>query len=317
MSEHYGKEEENMIYKIEQEIEKVLMGKKEQIRLILCAWLAGGHILLEDIPGVGKTTLAVAMCKTVGGTYQRVQFTPEILPSDIVGYVSFRPNTGEMIYEEGAVFCNLFLADELNRASGKTQAALLEAMEERQVTVEKKTRQLPKAFCVIATQNPYGAVGTQMLPQSQLDRFMLKLSLGYPDKESQMEILKAKAKGNPMEQIKTVCTVEELAQMQQQIQKIEVHDSVMAYMIELAEKTRKHENVEIGVSPRGVWSLFQMSRAHAFMEQRNYVIPNDVAAVFGAVCGHRIIVKEDGFERKNEDIMEEVLRSVPVPKIKG
>lgn len=305
-----------MIEKIQKEIAKVFVGKEEEIRLILGAWFAGGHILLEDIPGVGKTTLAIAMSKVVGGKYQRVQFTPEIMPSDIVGYASYEPATGKMIYEEGAIFCNLFLADELNRASGKTQAALLEAMEEKQVTVEKKTRLLANCFCVIATQNPYGAVGTQLLPQSQMDRFMLKLSLGYPSKEGQLEILRARALGNPMKQVKSVCSVDEIEKIQKEIQLVEVHEAILSYMVDLVEKTRTHENVQVGVSPRGALALFQMTRAYAYMEHRDYVIPNDVAKVFCAVCGHRIVCKSYAGEMSNKEIMEEVLRSVPVPKIR-
>lgn len=304
------------IQQLQREIEKAITGKSKQLTLILSAWLAGGNILLEDIPGVGKTTLAVAMSRAMGISYQRVQFTPEIIPSDIVGYTSYQPETGTYVYQEGAILCHLFLADELNRASGKTQAALLEAMEEKQITVDKETRKLPEPFCVIATQNPYGAVGTQKLPQSQMDRFMVRLSLGYPDHESQIRIIQMRAFSNPISEIQPVMTKEELLECKEMVKQVEVHDTVLDYMVSLAEETRKHPYVQIGVSPRGILALYNMARAYAFMAGRNYVIPDDVAEIFSAVCAHRIVKNGKGEHRTREQIMEEVLKSVPIPKKK-
>lgn len=301
---------------IKNEITKVLRGKEDRIDMILCAMLAQGHILLEDIPGVGKTTLAVALSKAMSLHYKRMQFTPDVLPSDILGFSLFDQKTGDFVYREGAIFTNLFLADEINRTSPKTQSALLEVMEEGSVSVDGVTRTLDKPFFVIATQNPTGASGTQKLPDSQLDRFFIRVSLGYPDHVSATEILKGNSSHN-MKNVNPVATADEILQMQEETAAIFVKDELVDYIVSLVEATRGHEYLAQGISPRGSIAILAMAKAHAFYVGRSFLTPDDVHAVFASVCNHRVILstkaKAEGLSE--EDILEQILASVKVPRL--
>lgn len=269
------------------EVNKVVKGKDRVIRKVLAAVLAGGHVLLEDIPGVGKTTLAMALGKSMELTYKRMQFTPDVLPSDIVGFTMYNSGTGEFEYREGAVFCNLFLADELNRTSSKTQSALLEVMEESRVTVDGVAHALPRPFTVIATENPFGSSGTQLLPESQLDRFLICLNMGYPSHEAAVDILKGSA-GRDLDQVQSVITVERLMELRRQADELHVEPNIYEYLVNLTEATRKDSRIALGVSPRGSIALLKMARAMALMRGGEYVIPEDVLAVIEDVWRHRI-----------------------------
>lgn len=269
------------------EVNKVVKGKDRVIRKVLAAVLAGGHVLLEDIPGVGKTTLAMALGKSMELEYKRMQFTPDVLPSDIVGFTMYNSGTGEFEYKKGAVFCNLFLADELNRTSSKTQSALLEVMEESKVTVDGVAHMLPKPFTVIATENPFGSSGTQLLPESQLDRFLICLNMGYPSHEAAVDILKGSV-GNGLDKVQSIITVERLLALRKQAEELHVEDNIHEYIINLTEATRNDSRIALGVSPRGSIALLKMARAMALMRGGEYVIPEDVLSVIDDVWRHRI-----------------------------
>lgn len=282
--------EMSMYQELEQivlEVNKVVKGKDMVVRKALAAILAGGHVLLEDIPGVGKTTLAMALGKTMELSCKRMQFTPDVLPSDIVGFTMYHSDTGEFAYQKGAVFCNLFLADELNRTSPKTQSALLEVMEESRVTVDGVSYALPVPFTVIATENPYGASGTQLLPESQLDRFMICLSMGYPSHTAAVDILKGSA-GQGLEQVESVITAKRLTQLRSMAENLYVDDRIHEYIVNLTEETRREPDIALGVSPRGSIALLRMARAMAMMRGADYVIPEDVLGVIDDVWKHRI-----------------------------
>lgn len=300
-----------------QEIQKVIVGKEEVIQKVLMAILAKGHILLEDIPGVGKTTLALAISKTLGLDYKRIQFTPDVIPSDVVGYTVYDKKNGEFVYKPGAVMCNLLLADEINRTSSKTQAALLEVMEEGNVTVDGHTYQVPKPFVVISTQNPFGSAGTQLLPQSQLDRFMVKLEMGYPDFESQVNILRDRQETQPLDTIQAVIGKADLEEMQMEVSRVKVKDEILRYITRLAEATRNHEYIQLGVSPRGAYAVNNMAKASAYMAGRGYVTPEDVIGIFPSVSSHRVILhpkaKVSGVSAMS--IMEEITKTVSLPEI--
>lgn len=297
------------------EVTKVIKGKDDIVRKIFATILAGGHILLEDIPGVGKTTAAMAFAKTLSMEYNRVQFTPDVLPGDIMGFSMYNAKTGEFEYRKGAAFCNLFLADEINRTSPKTQSALLEVMEEKHVTVDSVTRELPVPFTVIATQNPVGSSGTQMLPESQLDRFMVRLSMGYPSHEAAIEILKGQ-EFVPLNSVDQVMTREELVAMQERANFLQVHDSIFDYIVSLVEATRTSEYFSMGASPRGANALLRMARAFAVLRGADYVVPEDVTSVLYDVLGHR--VKLSTKARANnmtiETALAEVQRSIRLPR---
>lgn len=301
---------------VKEQITKVLRGKDDCIDLILCAMLANGHILLEDIPGVGKTTLAVALSRAMTLSYKRMQFTPDVLPSDILGFSMPDTRTEEFTYKPGAIFTNLFLADEINRTSPKTQSALLEAMEEGSVSVDGVTYPLDKPFFVIATQNPIGASGTQKLPDSQLDRFFIRLSLGYPDHLSATEILLGKS-SQSMSSVEPVLSGEELMEMQTKSNEVYVSAELVDYIVSLVEKTRTNEYLTQGISPRGSIALLRMAKAHAFYRDRSFLTPDDVHAVFSASCSHRLILntkaKSQGLSPS--EILESVLSQVPLPKL--
>ena len=299
------------------EIEKVIIGKREVIEQVLMTILAKGHVLLEDIPGVGKTTLALSFAKVMGVDYHRIQFTPDVTPSDVVGFSLYDRQSGEFQYKPGAVMCNLLLADEINRTSSKTQAALLEVMEEGNATVDGKTYEIPKPFTVIATQNPFGSAGTQMLPQSQMDRFMVKLSMGYPDFESQINILRDRQTEQPLDLLQMISSREEVQQLQQEVKEVEVADDILRYITLLVEATRQNDKIQLGVSPRGALALNNMAKASAYINGRDYVIPDDVLRVFAKVCAHRVILhpraKVAGIQA--EEIMEQITHQVSIPEI--
>ena len=300
--------------KVLSEIEKVIVGKREAIEKILLALLADGHVLLDDVPGVGKTTLAVALSRAVGLNYQRVQFTPDVLPSDLVGFSMPDPKSGDFAYHPGALnHANLLLGDEINRASSKTQSALLEAMEEKQVTVDGKTYPLPKPFLVIATQNSVGAAGTQFLPFAQMDRFLVRLSLGYPDYESQMNMLRERQGKNPLESVACVLSREALLAMQQETQSVTAKDAILDYITRLTMASRSHEALQVGISPRGALFLDRMAKAKAYMDGRDYVTGTDVQAVFQDVCAHRILMKDAAAGQQAEDVLRDLIKTVETP----
>lgn len=301
---------------VKEEIKKVLRGKDAVIDMVLCTLLAKGHILLEDIPGVGKTTLAVALSKTLSMDYKRMQFTPDVLPSDILGFQMYDKNTESFRFVSGAIFCNLFLADEINRTSPKTQSALLEVMEERKVTIEGKSMALPTPFFVIATQNPIGASGTQKLPDSQLDRFFVRLSIGYPDRTSATEILMGKS-SEQIESVQPVLTTQELLLMQEQTEKVFVDESLYGYIVDLVEKTRTTDYLSQGISPRGSIAILKMAKAYAYYNNRDFLVPDDILSVFYSVTNHRLILstkaKAEGLS--DYDVVEALLGQVPMPKL--
>lgn len=303
------------IEKISNEVKGVIKGKDEVISKVMMAMLAKGNVLLEDVPGVGKTTMALAFARSMGLDTKRVQFTPDTLPSDIIGFSVYDKETGELSYKEGAIVTNLLLADEINRTSSKTQAALLEAMEEKKVTVDGVTRVLPDPFIVLATENPAGSAGTQMLPNSQLDRFMVKLSIGYPDVESQAEILADRHTENPVDKVEQVVSDEELKEMIQKANEVYIAKSVYEYIAKLVQKTREHEMVSLGVSPRGALSLCQMAKAYAFVNSRDFVTPDDIRAVFADVCGHRLMLNSKARlnELSAENILADIIKDVEMP----
>ncbi len=272
---------------IQDEVNKVIKGKADVVEKVLAAVIAGGHILMEDIPGVGKTTLATTFARSMSMNYKRVQFTPDVLPSDILGFSMYNSGTKEFEYKEGAVFCNLFLADEINRTSPKTQSALLEVMEEGTATVDGVTRKLPDPFVVIATENPYGSSGTQMLPESQLDRFMVCLSMGYPAHEDAVAILKGNA-SKPVEKVQSIISVEELIELRTNTNNMFVHDEIYEYIVNIVEATRTMDIFSMGASPRGTIALLRMAKAIAVIDGRDFVTAEDVQRVTKDVLGHRV-----------------------------
>jgi MoxR-like ATPase len=308
---------DNRAEKIIAEVKKVIKGKDDIIEKILAVILAGGHILLEDVPGVGKTSMAVAFSKAMNLDYHRVQFTFDTMASDIVGFSIYNKKSESFEYRQGAAFCNLFLADEINRTSPKTQAALLEVMEEGRVTVDGVTYKIPEPFICIATQNPTGSAGTQNLPESQLDRFMVRLTMGYPSLESQIDIIKSRQAEEPMNTVQSVISVESMLQMKQDVQKIFVSDDVIRYGTELCEATRKIDMVELGVSPRAILALIQLAKATALLKSRNYVIPEDIKSVFIDVCSHRLILKPQAKIKKETEgsVLNSVMEQVKAPAI--
>lgn len=276
--------------RVQTEVKKALTGKDDCIQKAFAAILSRGHILIEDVPGVGKTTLAVAFSRAMDLKNNRVQFTPDVMPSDILGFHMYQKDTGTFVYHEGTVMCNLFLADEINRTSPKTQSALLEVMEEGMVTVDGESREVPKPFIVMATQNPKGSAGTQLLPEAQLDRFMICMSMGYPDERSEIDIAKGRSVRFGTEQIQCVLQADELEQMQNEIEQVYVHDSLYAYIVHLSQATRENAYIELGISPRGSIACTKMARARAFLHGRDYVLPEDVAEVFPEVAKHRMLL---------------------------
>lgn len=291
------------------EINKVIIGKEAIIKNVLAAIIAEGHVLLEDIPGVGKTTLAMTFSKAMSLKYSRMQFTPDVMPSDVTGFSIYNKATGSFEYKEGVIMSNFFLADEINRTSSKTQSALLEAMEEKKVTVDGNTYELKKPFIVMATQNPIGSIGTSMLPESQLDRFMMRLSMGYPDSLSEVRMLKSK-EGNEdiISGVNSVVTMNEVLGIQNEVAEVYVHDDIYAYIVSIVNATRKNDNILLGVSPRGTIAIVNAAKAMAYIYGRNYVIPDDVKEIINPVINHRIILS--GKARAAHISVEQVIGNI-------
>ena len=301
---------------IENEVQKVILGKQDVVEKVLLAVLADGHVLLDDVPGVGKTTLAVALSKALGLQYQRVQFTPDVLPSDIVGFSIYDRSAGDFRYMPGAVNrANLLLADEINRTSSKTQSALLEAMEERQVTVDGEVHPLRRPFLVIATENHVGTAGTQLLPHAQLDRFLVRLTIGYPSFEAQMDMIRDRAVSNPMNSVRQAASCEDILRMQREAAAVTMKDEILAYITRLAIASREHPLVELGISPRGALAVSRMARACAYRKGRDYVIPEDVRLVFADVCAHRLLLsqKAKAAQLTARAVLEQIIEETKEP----
>ena len=300
------------------QVRRVVVGKDNVLLWVLAAILAKGHILLEDIPGVGKTTMALAFSRVLNLDYNRVQFTPDVLPSDVTGYTIPDQRTGEMVYQKGAVLCNLFLADELNRATSRTQSALLEAMEEGQVTVDGVSHPLPKPFVVIATQNPTGAAGTQLLPDSQMDRFTIRLSLGYPSPKDEISMVLNRQGQNPLQELSALMTRENLVVIQDEVENTFIKESVVKYIVDLIVATRNNEDILRGASPRATLAVTSMAKAVAQLRGRDYVLPVDVREVFPWTISHRLILspKAEGQGKTPEQILTEIISQVSAPRIR-
>lgn len=298
------------------EVEKAIIGKRDCIHKVMTAILAKGHVLIEDIPGVGKTTMALAFAKAMDLEQNRIQFTPDVLPSDITGFTMYRKETGEFVFHPGAVMCNLFLADEINRTTAKTQSALLEVMEEGAVTVDGVTRAVPEPFLVIATENPIGSAGTQMLPESQLDRFMICTAMGYPDAEDEVRILEEQALDRPLSHVQKVISRQQLLLMQREVEQVYTHPMVYQYIVALSQATRQSPYLSLGLSPRASLAAASMARANAYLNGRKYTLPDDVQAVFKDVAQHRLRLSPQAqTERKSVDmVLDEILKSVKKPR---
>ena len=303
--------------KILAQVRQAIVGKDKVLLWVLSSILAGGHILLEDIPGVGKTTMALGFSKTLGLQYSRVQFTPDVLPSDITGYTILDPKTQETSYRPGAVLCNLFLADELNRATSRTQSALLEAMEEGQVTVDGVSHAVPQPFIVIATQNPTGAAGTQLLPDSQMDRFMVRLSLGYPSAADEVAMVRSRHNGNPLRTMLPMLSKEELLQLQAIVDQTHVGNVVVQYVVDLIHATRNHPCIRQGASPRATLAVIALSKAVAQLRGRDFVVPEDVKSVFLQAIPHRLQLSDEAVLQKQTetDVLQKILASVKMPSL--
>lgn len=312
--EKYMEKQTNLII---DEVKKVIVGKDHIIKKVLMVILAGGHILIEDVPGVGKTTLALGFSKAMDLDYKRMQFTPDTMASDITGFSIYNKETGELEYKKGAALCNLFLADEINRTSAKTQAALLEVMAEGGMTVDGITHKTPEPFICIATQNPMGSAGTHKLPDSQLDRFMVKLSMGYPDISEQVDIVKQRQGIDPMETLKAVVSADDIIKMKNTVKECYAADEVIEYGAKLCAGTRELEYVEQGVSPRAVLALMKMARACAVLENRDYIIPDDIKNVFVDVCSHRMELTPKARIMKitPEQLLTDLIRDIDPPAI--
>ena len=308
----------NVIQKIINELRKAVQGKDQVLIWILMTILADGNILLEDIPGVGKTNMALAFSRALGLDYGRVQFNPDVLPSDITGYSVYQKETGRMVYQKGAILCNLFLADELNRATSRTQSALLEAMEEGQVTVDGVTHALPRPFTVIATQNPTGAAGTQLLPDSQMDRFMVRLSVGYPKPADERDMVLARQGGvNPLKSVQQVVSRGELVAMQEAVSRVYAKESIINYIVARVAATRQHPQILRGASPRATLAVVSMAKATAYMNGRDYVLPEDVQTVFAGTVAHRLLLSADAQSMglSETKILSDLLSQIPAPGV--
>lgn len=307
----------NQISTILTEVKKAVIGKDSIIIKVLLAILCKGHVLIEDIPGVGKTTLALAFSKALSLEHNRMQFTPDVLPSDVTGFSVYNKNNGKLEFRPGVAFCNLFLADEINRTSSKTQSALLELMEEKRITVDGNTYNLPDPYTVIATQNPIGSAGTHNLPDSQLDRFMIRLSMGYPDFNGEVAILKSKFNSTPLDSVRSVADASSIIELQKYISEVYIDDRIYEYMVALSAATRNHPMIKLGVSPRGTLALMQISKGIAVAMGRDYVIPDDISFICNDVFEHRIILSSKAklSDTSAADIISEILKKVPVPGI--
>ena len=296
-------------------IEKVMIGKREIAELSIVALLAGGHVLLEDVPGVGKTMMVRSLSKSVGANFKRIQFTPDLLPSDVIGVSIYNPKTLQFEFRPGPIVGNIILADEINRTSPKTQAALLEAMEEASITIDGETLDISKPFFVMATQNPIEYEGTYPLPEAQLDRFLLKIKMGYPTAQQEIEVLRRAENRQPIQEIEAVMSVEELLKLQQYVKQVYVEDGVKSYIVDIARATRNHPNVYLGASPRASIALMKAAQAYAFMQNRDFVKPDDIKYLAPFVFGHRLILAPEArYEGvQSEDVIKEVIQQIYVP----
>ena len=300
------------------QVRRVVVGKDQVLIWVLATTLARGHILLEDIPGVGKTTMALAFSRVLGLECNRVQFTPDVLPSDVTGYSVLQQSTGKMVYQPGAVLCNLFLADELNRATSRTQSALLEAMEEGQVTVDGVSHPIPKPFVVMATQNPTGAAGTQLLPDSQMDRFAVRLSMGYPSPDDEVAMIMERRSGDPLDKLTPVMTREDLIAMQDTVAATYMESSVVRYVVDLIDATRHHPDILRGASPRATLTMTALAKAIAQLQGRDYVTPSDVQTVFLTTIPHRLLLSPsaEAKELTADQVLRSILSAVPAPTLR-
>jgi MoxR-like ATPase len=299
---------------IEDNISRVMVGKRPAIHQLMIALASSGHVLLEDVPGIGKTTMVSALAKSLSLNFNRIQFTPDVMPSDVTGFNLYNPSNGKFEFQPGVIMTQLLLADEINRTSPKTQSALLEAMQENQVTVDGTTYVIPQPFMVLATQNPIEHVGTYTLPEAQLDRFMLKVSLGYPNYEEEMEILNRFSENKPLEKLKAVASDQDVLWLREQAKLVYVSDAIRQYIVGLSRVTRDHQDLELGISPRASLMLMQAAKAAALLEGRDYVIPDDVKAMIVPTLAHRLIIKPEGRLRETtaESILTRIIKSVPV-----
>jgi len=309
------KEKNSIMRRIVENMSRVIIGKEGPAKLMVMALASSGHILIEDVPGIGKTTMANSMAKSVGLSFNRIQFTPDILPSDITGFTIFNQKTGEFEYRSGNVMSNVILADEINRTSPKTQASMLEVMEERQVTVDGKTYSVPNPFMVIATQNPVEYMGTYPLPEAQMDRFMMRISVGYPSHTEEVDILYRFQESNPLNNLEPVVTREELLELQQQVRQVRVDQSLAGYIVDLTTATRRHEHVMLGCSPRASLSLFRASQAAALYDGRDYVLPEDIRDLAVPVLSHRLVLKQEAKIKRitNESIILDIVERQRIP----
>jgi len=307
-----------IINKIIDNVNKVIVGKAEEVKLVLTALLSGGHVLIEDVPGVGKTSLVKALAKSISADFKRIQFTPDLLPSDVIGVSIYNPEKGVFEFKQGPIMSQILLADEINRTSPKTQSSLLEAMEERQITVDGNTYHLPRPFMVIATQNPIEYDGTYRLPEAQLDRFMIRISLGYPDVKHEINMLKMFEVLDPLEDLKSVVSIREILKMQDEVKSVYVDDNILIYIIDIVNKTRNSDMVLLGASPRAALNLMKAAQAKAFIEGRTYVLPDDVKYLCVPVLSHRIILKNEmRFNKVDEkSVIKDILNAVKVPVVR-
>ncbi|ERM92021.1 AAA family ATPase [Caldanaerobacter subterraneus] len=306
------------VEKIIENIEKVIIGKREAVELVIIALLAEGHVLIEDVPGVGKTSLVKALAKSINASFRRIQFTPDLVPSDVVGVTVYNQQKKEFEFKPGPIMSNIVLADEINRTSPKTQSSLLEAMEEKQITVDGVTYPLPKPFMVLATQNPIEYEGTFKLPEAQLDRFMIKIEIGYPSEAEELEILANFEEKNPLEELKPVVNAEEVIKMQEEVKKVYVEDIVRNYIVNLVAGTRKSKAIRLGASPRATLNLMRSAQARAYCQGRDYVLPDDVKALAVPVLSHRIILRnEEKFEGLDERMfIKNIVDTTKVPVVR-
>ncbi len=307
---------DSRIKQLEDNIARAVLGKPEVIRHCIAALLAGEHILLEDVPGVGKTLIGKAMARSVSGQFRRIQFTPDLLPADITGSSVYDTREHEFVFSRGPVFANIVLADEINRTTPRTQSALLEAMSEAQVSIDGQTYRLPRPFMVIATQNPLEFEGTYPLPEAQLDRFLMRISVGYPERQHELEVLVSHRLGEPVESLEPVLTGEQIVELQEAVRRVDIDDSIHAYLLDIAEATRRSEDLLVGVSTRGLLALSRASQAAAMIEGRTYVVPDDVKRLAVPVLAHRILTKgylHGGQRGAVEALVERLVDEVPVP----